>query len=170
MKTLYLFAIILLCSFTSISNKPVNRVDLNRFAGKWYSLYSIPTIFDKGSRQTTTSYTLNSDGYFNVLTCYKKGDEPEVHTFKSKLFPVDGTNNSQMKAQFIWPCKVDYWVIEMAPDYSYVVVGHPDRKFLFIMSRKPSIDPKLYADIVARCKAMGYDTDKLTSQRHDGVM
>jgi apolipoprotein D and lipocalin family protein len=43
-----------------------------------------------------------------------------------------------MKAQFIRPYKVDYWIIELADDYSYVVVGHPDHKFLFIITRKPS--------------------------------
>jgi apolipoprotein D and lipocalin family protein len=98
----------------------------------------------------------------------KKGNDEDVHTYKSKLFQVENTNNSQMKAQFIWPYKVDYWIIELADDYSYVVVGHPDHKFLFIMSRKPSMDKKLYDEIVARCKAKGYAVEKLTSQNHNG--
>jgi apolipoprotein D and lipocalin family protein len=42
-----------------------------------------------------------------------------------------------MKAQFIWPFKAGYWVVELADDYSYVVVGHPDKKYLFIMARDP---------------------------------
>lgn len=147
-------------------NKPVDKVDLNRFAGKWYSLYSIPTFFDKGSRETTTTYSWNKDGYYNVLTEYKKGDDNKIHDYKSKLFQVEGTNNSEMKAQFIWPYKVDYWVVELGGDYSYVVVGHPDHKFLFIMSRKPSMSKELYEEVVARCKAKGYAVDKLTSQQH----
>jgi apolipoprotein D and lipocalin family protein len=70
-----------------------------------------------------------------------------------------------MKAQFIWPIKVDYWVVDLAPDYSWAVVGHPDYRFLFIMSRKPSMDKKLYDEIVARCKTMGYPVEKLVSQK-----
>ncbi|OKS89310.1 hypothetical protein RG47T_4794 [Mucilaginibacter polytrichastri] len=159
----------LLSAFTTAVNKPVEKVDLDRYAGKWYSLYSIPTFFDKGSRETTTSYNWDQKGYYDVLTTYKKGDDDEeVHTYKSKLFQVDNTNNSQMKAQFIWPYKVDYWIIELADDYSYVVVGHPDHKFLFIMSRKPSMDKKLYEEIISRCKAKGYAVEKLTSQHQNG--
>jgi apolipoprotein D and lipocalin family protein len=159
-------AFVLLAAIAPSPNKPVDKVDINRYAGKWYSLYSIPTMFDKGTRETTTTYTLNKDGYYNVFTTAKK-DDNELHTYKSKLFPVTEENNAEMKAQFVWPFKVDYWVIDLAPDYSYVVVGHPDCKFLFIMSRKPTMDKKLYADIVARCKAKGYPVEKLTAQFHD---
>ncbi|MES2278304.1 MAG: lipocalin family protein [Bacteroidota bacterium] len=147
------------------ANKPVDKLDLNRYAGKWYSLYSIPTMYDKGSRETITTYTLNKDGYFNVFTACKKGDDNKTYT--SKLFP-EKDKDGEMKAQFLWPFKVDYWVIELGDDYQYVVVGHPDHKFLFIMSRKPSIDKKLYDEIVARCKAKGYAVDQLTSQQHHG--
>ncbi len=166
MKTVCAIALIFFTSFTSLPNKTVDKVDLKRFAGTWYSLYSIPTFFDKGSRETTTHYTWDSKGYYDVLTTYKKGNEPKIHSVKSKIFQVEGTNNAQMKAQFIWPYKVDYWVIDLPSDYSYAVVGHPDHKFLFIMSRKPSIDKKCYDEIIARCKAMGYPVEKLTSQKH----
>lgn len=166
MKALFLSIFISLAAFAPTPNKPVDKVDLQRFAGKWYSLYSIPTIFDKGTRETSTTYTLNADGYYNVITTAKKGDDNDLHTYKSKLFPVAEDGSGEMKAQFVWPFKVDYWVVDLADDYSYVVVGHPDRKFLFIMSRKPTMDKKRYAAITEKCKAMGYPVDKLTSQHH----
>jgi apolipoprotein D and lipocalin family protein len=127
----------------------------------------IITLFDKGTHETTTTYTWNKDGYFNVLTCAKKNDDGKTCTYTSKLFP-DDANSGKMKAQFIWPFKIDYWVIAIADDYSWVVVGHPDHKFLFIMSRKPSMDKNLYAELVAKCKEMGYEVDKLTCQGHKG--
>jgi apolipoprotein D and lipocalin family protein len=165
-----IFCVLILSFLTVLSpvnNKPVDKVDLNRFAGKWYSLYSIPTMFDKGTRETTTTYTLNKDGYYNVFTTAKKGDDNEIHTYKSKLFPIPEEHNAEMKAQFMWPFKVDYWVIDVPADYSYAIVGHPDHKFLFIMSRKPTMDKKLYETLVSKCKAMGYPVEKLTSQHHD---
>ncbi|MEO7212090.1 lipocalin family protein [Mucilaginibacter sp.] len=58
---------------------------------------------------------------------------------------------------------------DLADDYSYVVVGYPDHKFLFIMSRKSSISKKTHDELVARCKAMGYPVEKLVSQKHGGV-
>ncbi len=154
----------------SIPNKTVERVDLKRFGGTWYCLYSIPTMFYKGSREMITHYTWDKDGYYNVLTTCKKEHSPEIHTFTSKIFQVEGTNNAQMKVQFIWPIKVDYWVIDLADDYSYAVVGHPDYKFLYIMSRKPAMDKALYQQIVSKCKAMGYPVEKLVSQKFPGAL
>jgi len=165
MKTICTSVIALLAFFTGMPNKTVERVDLKHFSGTWYCLYSIPTLFDKGSREMTTHYTLNKDGYYDVFTTCKKDNDPELHTFKSKLFAVPGTNNAQLKAQFIWPIKVDYWVIDLADDYSYVVVGHPDHRFLFIMARKPAMDNALYEQIITRCKAMGYPVENLVSQQ-----
>jgi len=72
MKILYSLLFIVLSYFPIERNEPVAKVDMKKYAGTWYSLYSIPTIFDKGSRETTTKYTLNNEGYFNVLTTYKK--------------------------------------------------------------------------------------------------
>jgi len=48
------------------------------------------------------------------------------------------------------------------------VVGHPDHKFLFIMSRKPSLDKRVYDELVEKCRAMGYPVEKLISQQHKG--
>lgn len=162
-----IFLLLTLSAFAPVANKPVGKIDLNRFGGKWYSLYSIPTIFDKGTRETTTEYVWNKDGYYNVTTTAKKGDDNELHTYTSKLFPCKDCDGD-MKAQFMWPFKVDYWVVDIAPDYSWVVVGHPDHKFLFIMSRKPGMNPQLYAEIVDHCKSMGYPVEKLTCQGHRG--
>jgi apolipoprotein D and lipocalin family protein len=166
MKTICTAIILLITSLAGPANKPVVKVDLTKFSGKWYSLSSIPTMFDKDTKETTTNYTLNKDGYYNVVTVAKKGEENEVKTYKSKLFPDKENNAAEMKAQFIWPIKVDYWVIDIADDYSYAVVGHPDYKFLFIMSRKPTMPQEEYTKIVAKCKAMGYPVDKLVSQKH----
>lgn len=80
------------------------------------------------------------------------------------MFPSEDGHNGELQAQFIWPIKIDYWIIELAEDYSYVVVGHPDHKFLFIMSRSQTMPKKTHDEIIARCKAKGYEVSKLTSQ------
>ncbi|WP_231490021.1 lipocalin family protein [Pedobacter sp. Leaf170] len=164
MKTICTTLIVLFSFISADKNLPVNKLDLKKYAGTWYSLYSIPTIFDKGSRETTTKYTLNNDGFYNVLTTYKKPNDEKVYSRSSKMFPSEEGNNGELQAQFIWPIKIDYWIIELADDYSYVVVGHPEHKFLFIMSRNQTMPKKTHDDIVARCKAKGYDVSKLTSQ------
>ena len=151
-----------------MDNLPVEKVDIMSYAGKWYSLWSIPTFRDKHWRQRTETYVIHPDGYYAVFTTYKIVGEDQTKYIRSKLFVVRDTKNAIYKAQLVWPLKVDYWVIELADDYSYVVVGHPKHKFLFIMSRKPFLSEELTVGIIARCKAKGYDTSKLVSQDHPG--
>ena len=59
---------------------------------------------------------------------------------------------------FVWG---KYWVIELAPDYSYAVVGEPSREYLWILARGPEMDDATYARITAGLPALGYDATKL---------
>ncbi|MEJ7560556.1 MAG: lipocalin family protein [Pedobacter sp.] len=149
-----------------MKNKPVQKVDIVSFAGKWYSMYSIPTLMDDNWRETTETYVIHPDGYYAVFTTYKLVGGEERKYIRSKLFVVRGTGNAEMKAQVVWPFKADYWVIEVADDYSYVVIGHPKHKSLVLMSRKPLLPENLVQEIIDRCQKKGYDTSKLVSQDH----
>ncbi|TFF33527.1 lipocalin family protein [Mucilaginibacter psychrotolerans] len=75
MRAICTIAVFLLATLSCVHNSPVERVDIKRFAGNWYLLYSIPTIFDKGRRETTTAYNWNADKqYCDLLTTCKKKD------------------------------------------------------------------------------------------------
>ncbi|MGC1480491.1 MAG: lipocalin family protein [Chthoniobacterales bacterium] len=150
----------------AFSNEPIKSIDLKRFDGKWYSLTSIPTMLDKDWLETIEYYTLKDDDTYDVRTTYRKEGEEKTEEITSRLFPGDETEVGEMKAQFVWPFKVGYRVIELADDYSYVVIGHPKEKYLFIMSRKPTMPQDQMDAIVARCKELGYPTEKLKSQEH----
>ncbi|PWS28326.1 hypothetical protein DHW03_00260 [Pedobacter yonginense] len=149
-----------------MENKPISNIDFKAFEGKWYSLYSIPTLMDKNWRQTTETYTLQDDDHFDVFTTYHKEGKAEEKSITSKLFFDPEKPDGDMKAQFLWPFKIGYWIIELADDYSYVVVGHPDEKYLFIMAREPKMEADLLVDIIERCREKGYDVSQLVSQEH----
>jgi apolipoprotein D and lipocalin family protein len=121
---------------------------------------------DKHWRQTTETYVIHPDGYYAVFTTFKVAGEDKLKYIRSKLFVVKGTANAEFKAQYVWPFKLDYWIIELAEDYSYVVVGHPEHKFLSIMARKPQLPQEWMDEIIDRCKQRGYDTSKLIAQEH----
>jgi apolipoprotein D and lipocalin family protein len=40
---------------------------------------------------------------------------------------------------FVWG---DYWIIDLAPDYTFAVIGEPDRKYLWILARTTTLPPK----------------------------
>ena len=90
----------------------------------------------------------------------------EEKSVKSKLFFDQHKPAGDRKAQFVWCFKAEYWTIELATDYSCLVIGHPKQKYLFIMACKPTMVPELLKEIIERCRQLGYDTGSLVNQEH----
>ncbi len=163
MNTIVALLFILACGFTAAESqqKPlqvVPRVDLNRYLGTWYEIATIPQRFQKDCVGVTATYTLRDDGKIEVLNkCRKKTLDGEIKTAKGKAWVVDKLTNAKLKVQFFWPFSGDYWIIELDPDYQYAVVGHPNRKYLWILCRTPEMDEALYKNLVQRIANVGYD-------------
>ncbi len=140
----------------------VRHVDLDRYLGKWYEIAAFPQSFQKGCNCSTAEYFKTEKGYIRVLNSCRKGSTSgEISTADGKAFVVDTTTNAKLKVQFFWPFKGDYWIIDLADDYSWVVVGHPNREYLWILARTSSIDKTLYNSILERAKSKGFDISKL---------
>ena len=159
---LLLMNILFINTTNSQEIKAVDNFDLKKYMGKWYEIASYPQIFQKGCHCTTAEYTLSEKGYVIVENRCKKGsiNGPESY-IKGKAFLEKGVTSAQLKVQFFWPFKAKYWVIILAPDYSYAVVSHPNKKYLWILSRQPSMDHKIYSDIVDKLQTLGFDIHKL---------
>jgi len=142
--------------------KTVTNVDLNRYAGKWYEIASFPQFFQKGCNCTTAEYTVCNKGYVVVENrCNKDSVNGRESYIKGKAFVVKNTGNAKLKVQFFWPFRAKYWIIDLADDYSYAVVGHPNKKYLWILCRTPQLNELLYNQIVERIKNKGFDINKL---------
>ena len=140
----------------------VPSVDLKKYAGKWYEIASFPQRFQKGCHCTTAEYTLSEKGYVIVKnSCRKNSVTGKIKSITGKAFVVKGSNNAKLKVQFFWPIRGKYWIVDLAEDYSYAVVSHPNKKYLWILSRTPSMKPEVYQQIIERLKKMGLDTNKL---------
>lgn len=161
MKILKLIFTMAIITHISTAQNTVKEVDLQKYSGKWHVIASIPTRFDKSWNYCTESYTLNKKGNIDVYTTYIKNGETQQRAVKSKGFPNAKTGNIKWKVQFVWPFRADYLIEELPGDYSYVVVGHPKKKYLYIMDRSGRMGNELYLAIVERCRQRGYDISKL---------
>ena len=142
--------------------RTVDKVDLGRYMGKWFEIAAFPQKFQKGCHCTTAEYEMTDKGYVRVInTCRKGSPDGKVSRAKGKAFVVKGSGNAKLKVQFFWPFRGNYWIIDLAEDYTYAVVGDPSRKYLWILSRTPAMDPALYDEIVRRIEVQGFDTTKL---------
>jgi len=140
----------------------VDHVDLDRYAGKWYEIASYPQRFQKGCVASAATYTLRKDGDFDVLNqCRDKTLDGKQRDAKGKAWVVDKKSNAKLKVRFFWPFSGDYWIIDLDKDYQYAVVGHPDRNYLWILSRSPHMDSATYDGIIERLKKQHYDVKRL---------
>jgi len=142
--------------------RTVPSVDLSRYVGTWYEIASYPQRFQKGCTGTMATYTLRADGKIDVLNrCSRDSLNGRVTVARGRAKVVDKNTNAKLKVSFFWPFWGDYWIIDLGRDYEYAVVGHPNRKYLWILSRTPVMDASVYEEILKRLGAQGYDTTRL---------
>ncbi len=145
----------------------VPRVDLEKYLGKWYEIAHLPAKFQDGCSETTATYTLKDNGTISVLNeCIRNG-KPKTANGKAKV--VDKATGAKLKVTFFWPFYGDYWIIKLGNNYEYSVVGTPDRKYLWILSRTPQIDDKLFNELIEFAKSKGFDTMRLIRTIHPPI-
>ena len=153
------------CAGTVKSNSPltvVESVDLQRYLGKWYEIASYPAWFQKGCTASTADYRLLPDGRIQVTNSCRKGSlDGKLKESKGKAEVVDTATNAKLKVWFFWPFKGNYWIIDLDPDYQWAVVGEPSRKYLWILSRTPTMDEAVYQGILGRLPQKGCDPTRL---------
>jgi apolipoprotein D and lipocalin family protein len=159
----------------------VPSIDLNRYQGQWYQIAYYPNTFQKQCvANTTATYKPLANGQIEVINQCKTADgsiskavgAARVKPPKFLGVPVaKGTVTSKLEVRFapsylswinaVW---APYWVIQLADDYRYAVIGEPNREFLWILSRTPTLDPQDRAIISGLLQQQGYDPTKLQEE------
>jgi len=140
----------------------VPYVDLQRYLGKWYEIATIPQRFQKGCVGVTAEYALRSDGDIDVVNTCRQGTlDGRVRTARAKAWVVDRKTNAKLKVRFFWPFTGAYWIIGLDADYRWAIVGHPSRKYLWILCRTPQMDDVLYDELLKLIAAKGYDVTRI---------
>ncbi len=140
----------------------VSTVDLDRYGGLWHEAARFPNSFEMGCVAATARYTKRPDGLIGVRNeCTKADGRTSSVDGRAKI--VDATSNARLKVSFFGPFFVgDYWVLDLAPDYAWAIVGEPRGRFLWILTRDATISDALKTDLIARAAARGYRTEALT--------
>jgi len=142
----------------------VPYVELKRYLGKWYEIAHLPARFQEGCTNTTATYALSEDGNISVLNeCIKSG---KVKQAKGKAKVIDKKTGAKLKVTFFWPFYGNYWIIDLGKDYDYAVVGTPNRGYLWILSRTPQMDDKLFSQLIESAKSKGFDVNRLIKTSH----
>lgn len=174
MKTTGLLALILAaglvgCSTTSHRPLPTaGPVDLKRYSGHWYEVARLPAPYQKADEGAKAEYTLQRNGTVRVVNT---AIEPNGRTrsIAGRAVPVPGSDNARLRVKFEGfaglarvPEEGNYWIIALDRNrYRYAMVGTPDRKNLWLLSREPRMNRATQRQLISRAKALGYPVERL---------
>lgn len=139
----------------------VSSVDLNRYMGDWYEIARTPNRYESEcASDASAHYQLMPDGRVAIKNeC--RTSRGKTHTAQGKGTVADQDSKAKLKVSFFWPFSGDYWIIDLDKDYLYAVVGEPERKNLWVLSRTPNLDQRTYDEILKRIQAQGYEISRV---------
>ena len=140
----------------------VPSVDLRRYSGRWFEIARYPNWFQRSCQgNAIAQYTPLGQGSIKVANSCPRADG-SMKTITGRATVVPGSGNARLKVRFFGPFSGDYWIIGLdEKSYSWVLVGHPSRRFLWILSREPRMSEDLYAKIVGIAVSKGYSAERI---------
>jgi apolipoprotein D and lipocalin family protein len=160
----------ILAGCTSIPEglQPVNGFEVDRYLGKWYEISRLDHSFERNLSNVTAEYSLREGGGIDVLNKGYDKRKGEWREIKGVGRFIGEKTVGSLKVSFFGPFWGGYHVIALDKEtYRYSMVAGPSRSYLWILSRDKMLDPNIVAELVARAKQWGFDTDKLIFVDHD---
>ena len=140
----------------------VNKVDLNKYIGLWYEAAKIPNWFQKKCiKNTTAEYSMRDDGKIKVInSCTEADGSKNIAEGVAKV--VDNITNAKLEVSFVKILGIqlfwgDYWIIGLGENYDFALVGSPNRKYGWILSRTKKLSQEKLNQISDLLRIKGYD-------------
>ncbi len=150
----------------------VELVDLSRYAGTWYEIARLPMWFQRHCINSKAIYSSRSDGAVGVHNeCVTQSGG--VEQAEGVATVVDARTKARLTVVFDnWFARLfgssregNYWILDLGPEYRTAIVGTPDRRYLWILSRTPQLEETTYRRLVERAQQLGYPVSDLIKAR-----
>jgi lipocalin len=142
-----------------IDRTTVAKLDVRRYMGQWYEIARYDHRFERHLEYCKALYTLMPDGKIVVENSGidSRSGKRKVALGKAKA----GSRSGQLRVSFFLFFYSDYNVLALGDNYDWALVGSKSPKYLWILSRTPSLPESTIEHILTIARERGYDTDKL---------
>ena len=141
---------------------PVTNFELDRYLGTWYEIARLDHRFERGLTDVTATYSLRDDGGVRVLNRGFDTDSAEWNDAEGKAFFVGDTDIGQLKVSFFGPFYGGYNILKLDHEnYQYSLVAGPDRSYLWILARTPTLDDGTLQALVEKARELDFPVDDL---------
>ncbi len=150
--------------------QPVTGFELDRYLGTWYEIARFDHRFERGLTDVTATYSMRDDGGVKVVNRGYRSDDEEWDEAVGKAYFLGESDVGQLKVSFFGPFYGGYNIVELdKQDYQYALVVGPNRDYLWILARTPSLDDATVEALVDRAASLDFPTDELIYVAHDSA-
>ncbi|MCX7357718.1 MAG: lipocalin family protein [Alphaproteobacteria bacterium] len=134
---------------------PVAYIDQARYLGTWYEQARLPNSFEEGCQRATAEYGVRDDGLISVVnTCIDERGESRVARGRAR--PAGEAGEGKLEVSFFGPFWAKYWVLDRGENYEWSIVGEPEGRYLWVLTREREITPAMRAAFERRITELGY--------------
>ncbi|WP_323762206.1 lipocalin family protein [Maricaulis sp.] len=140
----------------------IGAVELDRYLGRWFEIARADHGFERGCDGVIAEYERRPDGLIRVLnSCWKDGLDGPADVAEGRARIADPDSNAKLEVSFFGPFFGDYWIIDLADDYSWAIVSEAQGRYLWILAREPQPGDAFINARLASLQARGFDTEGL---------
>jgi lipocalin len=145
---------------SAIDNSTIDSIDLNKYMGRWFEIARFDHPFERNLELVVASYDINPDGTIKVVN---SGFNSKTGRYKESVGRARTAQGKkgELEVTFFLNFWSPYKIMELAPDYSYVMIGSDSDKYLWILSRTPKLDAKTIQNLLDIATQRGYNTENL---------
>lgn len=164
MKHLFLIASLLLSGCITLPQnvQPVGNFKLERYLGTWHEIARLDHSFERGLSQVTAEYSMRADGGVRVLNRGYSAEDKQWKESKGKAYFMGKPDQGYLKVSFFGPFYGAYAIAELDHEnYQYAMVTGPNKSYLWILARTPTLDATTKDHLVEKAAALGFKTNEL---------
>tara|TARA_B110000037_G_scaffold29139_1_gene34868 strand:- start:143471 stop:144013 length:543 start_codon:yes stop_codon:yes gene_type:complete len=136
-----------------------NFVNIQQILGTYYVVGTMPTLLDRNPTDATFQFTQQPNGTLSIAYSFRpKGPDSAFKTYTGRARIDEIQTNADWSIQFLWPFENDYRVIYANEDQSILLIGHPTRNYLYMLSRSKVIDYETREWLLDFSASRGFDT------------
>lgn len=156
------------CTGVPENVKPVKDFELPRYLGEWYEIARFDHSFEEGLSEVTATYSMRDDGGVKVINRGYSKEDGRWDEAEGKAYFVESETTGHLKVSFFGPFYASYVIMELdQKGYQYALITGPDKDYLWILARTPTISDEVRARLLEKARAAGYDTNKLIWVEHE---
>ena len=141
---------------------PVENFELSRYLGTWYEIARLDHSFERGLDQVTATYTLGENGRVVVTNRGYSTKKERFEDAVGKAYFVEGEHRGYLKVSFFGPFYGSYVVFDLdQAGYQTAFISGGSEKYLWFLSRTPTVDDAAKQRFLEKAKAAGFPTQEL---------